>query len=132
MKFFATMLELPLFILSIYVAVVLNDLIHGIADYFGKQSILAMLDTAENSNAIGGNGGFINQIFSSLGSKMVLYLFDGFMELAVSAICIIVVYKVVISFHNSILDSIEVQGLKGIDGVADTLKNEGSSWGSKI
>ena len=130
MKLFATMLELPLFVLAIYLAVVLNGLIHGIGDYFGKQSIIAMIDNAEASNAIG--HGYLTQVFSNLGSKLLLYMFDGFMEVAVAAIAIVMIYKIVVSFHNSILDTIEIQGLKGLDSVAENFKNDAAGWGSRI
>ena len=133
MKLFATMLELPLFVVAIYLSIVLSGLIHDLGDYFGKKIIIGMLENADASNNIvtAGMNNWINTT-SEYGGKMLIYILDGVMQIALSLIAIAIIYKIIVTYHNSILEIIEVKGMQRIDDAADSIRQDAASMGSKI
>jgi len=40
--------------------------------------------------------------------------------------------KLIITFHNSILEIIEVEGMKKLDDAADAIRQDAAAMGSKI
>jgi len=133
MKLFATMLELPLFVVAIYLSIVLSGLIHDLGDYFGKKIIIGMLENADASNNIvtAGMNHWINTT-GEYGGKMLIYILDGVMQIALSLIAIAIIYKIIVTYHNSILEIIEVKGMQRIDDAADSIRQDAASMGSKI
>ena len=133
MKLLATMLELPLFVAGIYLALFLNGLIKALGGYFGKTVIVGMLSNADASNdlATAGMENWINTT-GEYGGKLTVYILDGIVQIAVAAISIAVVYKIIITLHNTILEIIEIKGMQRLDDAADAIRNDASSLGSKI
>ncbi len=123
MKIFATMLELPIFVLSVWLAITASSLIHTIGDVFGKKIIIGMLE----NNSLQQN----NFIFGWI-DKMRIYFFDGFIEIAVAVFSIVIIYKLIISLHNTLFEVIEVQGSRALDDSIESMKNESSAWGNRI
>ncbi|MDO8453556.1 MAG: hypothetical protein Q7S59_03170 [Sulfurimonas sp.] len=128
MKIFATMLELPIFVLSVWLAITANSLIHTIGDVFGKQVILGMLKNSELQYA---NSSF-DILDNAFLSKLKIYVFDGFIEIAISAFSIVIIYKLLVSLHNTFFEVLEVQGSRELDDAVESMKNESSNWGNKI
>lgn len=130
LKIFATMLELPIFVLSVWLAITANSLIHTVGDVFGKKMVIGMLDNSKlqfagvDSNWVGYNGGWLN--------KLSIYLFDGFIEVAIAIFSIAIIYKLLISLHNSIFELFEVVGSRELDGAIESMKQDAGSWGAKI
>lgn len=123
MKIFATMLELPIFVLSVWLAITASSLIHTIGDVFGKKIIIGMLENnaLQQSNFI---YGWID--------KMKIYFFDGFIEISVAIFSIIIIYKIIVSLHSTLFEIIEVQGSKELDNAIESMKNESTGWGSRM
>lgn len=133
MKIFATMLELPIFVLSVWLAITASSLIHTIGDIFGKKIIIGMLENndlqyegVENSAWTLGlaNGEWL--------AKLKIYVFDGFIEIAIAVFSIIIIYKIIVTLHSTLFEVIEVQGSREIDNAIESMKNESTGWGSRI
>ncbi|RXK05377.1 hypothetical protein [Halarcobacter bivalviorum] len=133
MKIFATMLELPIFVLSVWLAITASSLIHTIGDIFGKKIIIGMLENndlqyegVENSTWTLGlaNGEWL--------AKLKIYVFDGFIEIAIAAFSIIIIYKIIVTLHSTLFEVMEVQGSREIDNAIESMKNESTGWGSRI
>lgn len=131
MKIFATMLELPLFAIAVYIALIMDGFIQNLGNYFGKESIIAMINNA-NNNIDTVSGGYVMQTISKFGSKMLLYFFDGFVEIAISVIATFVTFKILVSLHNIIMDAIELKGVSTLEKITDSFKSDSSNWGTKI
>lgn len=131
MKVFTTMLELPLFVLSIWLAVTANSLIHNIGDFFGKRIIIGMLENNElqHQNVSLFEQSYVNGEWLS---KLKIYLFDGFIELSISIFALVIIYKLIITLHNMVLDAISLRGSEALDNAVESMKNEASGWGSRI
>jgi hypothetical protein len=131
MKIFATMLELPIFVLSVWLAITANSLIHTVGDVFSKKIIIGMLEN--NALAFQGiaswHGTGINGEWLS---KLKIYLFDGFTEIAIAIFSIVIIYKLLVSLHNSLFEVLEIQGSRELDGAIESMKNESGGWGAKI
>jgi len=128
MKIFATMLELPMFVLAVWLAITANSLIHNIGDVFSKKIILGMLSNIEVQYA-GVEQSIMN---NSWLAKLKIYLFDGFMEVAISVFSIVIIYKLIITLHNSLFEVLEIQGSQSLDNSLESMKNEAGGYGSKI
>ncbi len=132
MKIFATMLELPIFVLAVWLAMTASSLIHSIGDIFGKKIIIGMLENNSlqyqgvegKTWAFGANGEWL--------AKLKIYVFDGFIEIAIAVFSIVIIYKIIVSLHSTLFEVIEVQGSKELDGAIESMKNEASSWGTRI
>ena len=132
MKIFATMLELPIFVLAVWLAMTASSLIHSIGDIFGKKIIIGMLENNSlqyqgvegKTWAFGANGEWL--------AKLKIYVFDGFIEIAIAVFSIVIIYKIIVSLHNTLFEVIEVQGSKELDGAIESMKNEASGWGTRI
>jgi len=127
-KIIATMLELPIFVLAVWLAITANSLIHSIGDAFSKKIILGMLENSEvqYTNV---ETSLLNNAYMS---KIKIYVFDGFMEIAIAVFAIIIIYKLIISLHNTIFEVLEVQGSQSLDNSIESMKNEASGWGSRV
>ena len=133
MKLFATMIELPLFVVAVYLSIVLSGLIHDIGAFFGKKIIIGMLSDADASTDVitSGMNHWINTT-GEYGGKMLIYILDGVMQISLALIAIAIIYKIIITYHNTILEIIEVKGMQRLDDAADSIRQEASSMGSKI
>lgn len=126
MKILATMIELPLFVLSVWLAITANSLIHTVGDIFSKEIIIGML--ANNEAGYAGTGDLFMGEWSS---KLKIYVFDGFMEVAIAGFAIVIIYKLIISLHSQILEVFDIQ-TSSIDNSIENMKSEAGSFGGKI
>lgn len=129
MKIFATMVELPLYPLSIWIAIMANSIIHSIGDVFGKKIILGMLENNAlakplTANMVGYSGEWLD--------KLKIYLFDGFIEMSISVFAIIIIYKIIMSLHTTLLEVFEIQSSNVLDATLESIKGEANGWGSRI
>jgi hypothetical protein len=129
MKIFATMLELPIFVLSVWLAITASSLIHTIGDVFGKKIIIAMLD---NNSTQYQNVPGVLEINGEWLSKLKIYVFDGFIEIAIAVFSVIIIYKIIVSLHSTLFEIIEVQGSKELDNAIESMKNESQGWGNRM
>ncbi len=146
LKIFATMLELPIFTLSIWLAITANQIIASLGDIFNKKIILGMLENnaiqySEQQTRIG--SAMENATNMSLGAlstlgngewlaKIKIYLYDGVMEVGIAIFAVIIIYKFIITLPNSIFELFELKGSQALDNSLDAIKNEGGNWGTKI
>ncbi|MDQ1340873.1 MAG: hypothetical protein QG567_2031, partial [Campylobacterota bacterium] len=130
MKIFATMMELPIFVLAVWLAITANSLIHSVGDVFSKKITLGMLENNEAqyagiaTNQIGYNGEWL--------AKLKIYVFDGVMEIAIAVFSVIIIYKLIITLHNTLFEILEIQGSQSLDNSIESMKNEAGGWGSRI
>lgn len=132
MKILATMIELPLFILSVWLAITANSLIHTVGDIFSKEIIIGML-----ANNEAGYAGISNSsVTGAIGSgewlaKLKIYVFDGFMEVAIAGFAITIIYKLIISYHSQVLEVFDIQ-TSSIDNSIENMKSEAGGFGGKV
>lgn len=131
-KILATMLEIPIFVLAIWLAVVANSLIHTIGTVFSKNIVGGMIDNSMSQNQIGAHIDIAGYNMNSLFDKLVLYMFDGFMEIVIAAFSIVIVYKLIISLHTELFQMIDLSSTSAIDNAAESIRHESVSWGSRI
>lgn len=133
MKIFATMLELPLFVLSIWLAITANSLLHSIGDIFSKKIILGMLANNQSTTISFANfGKDLSELNFEFFNVLKIYFMDGFMEISISIFSIIIIYKLIGSLHTSILELIEIKGSKNLDDTLESIKQEANSWGGRV
>ena len=137
MKILATMLELPIFVLSIWLAITANSIIHSIGDAFSKKIILGMLQQNELQHNV--QSGFLSTLsyLYNGGSfewtdKLKIYLYDGVMEIGVAVFSLVIIYKIIVSIHTSLFEVLEIHGAQSLDNSLESMKNEAGSWGTKI
>ncbi|MDD5373307.1 MAG: hypothetical protein PHO62_07785 [Sulfurimonas sp.] len=132
-KILATMLEVPVYVLSIWLAVTANSLIHTIGNVFSKNIVGGML--ANNEAGFAGVNGFFSAGGIGNGETLAMlriYVFDGFMEVAISVFSIVIVYKIIVSLHSSLFELFEMQTSNALDSSIESMKNESSGWGTRI
>lgn len=129
----ATMLELPIFVLAVWLAMTANSLIHTIGITFSKMVLSGMIENGFIMDPLQmGNMSIAGQNASEWSSKMLIYLFDGFFEVAVAAFSIVIIYKIIISLHKELFDAIDLTANSAIDSSIESMRQEGNSWGAKI
>ncbi|MFV7791331.1 hypothetical protein ACNO6Z_10825 [Aliarcobacter lanthieri] len=122
MKIFITMVEIPIFVLSVWLALSANSLLHTIGDIFGKKMIIFMLENNNNLTK--------NDLFDF--GALKIYLFDGFLEIIIAVFSTVIIYKIIISLHETVSDILEVQGTNRFDSAIESMKSDATGWGQKI
>ncbi|MFW3426994.1 glycine zipper family protein [Aliarcobacter butzleri] len=122
MKIFITMVEIPIFVLSIWLALSANSLLHTIGDIFGKKMIIFMLENNNNLTK--------NDLYDF--GALKIYLFDGFLEIIIAVFSTVIIYKIIISLHETVSDILEVQGTNRFDSAIESMKSDATGWGQKI
>lgn len=133
MKVFVTMLELPIFVLAVWLAITANSLIHSIGDVFSKKIILGMLENNEINSAA---TEITLESFTTMNFEYTnifkIFILDGFMEIAISVFSIIIIYRLIITTHTSIFEMVELKGLQQLDSVTDSIGHEMKGFGGKV
>jgi hypothetical protein len=126
LKVLSNMMEIPLFVLAVWTALIMHNILHTVGTYLSKHMVMGLLG---NSNVSYGDDAsiFSESFWSSQASTMSIYLFDGFLEVGLSLFSIYLIYKIMISFHTMILDVFEVQGNQKIDDMLESIRGETSS-----
>lgn len=131
-KILATMLEIPIFVLSVWLAVTANSLIHTIGTVFSKNIVGGMLDNSSALNQLNPNMEVAGFNLGSLFSQMIIYFFDGFMEVVIAVFSMFIIYKIVISLHTMLFETIDLASSSAIDNSIDSMRQESASWGARI
>ena len=131
-KALATMLEIPIFVLSVWMAVTANSLVSTTGGVFSKKILGGML---ENNMQVDLNVGQVEVVgynLTDLFSKMLIYMYNGFFEVAIAAFSVVIVYKIIISLHSDLLTTIDLSTSSAIDNSIESMKSEAGGWGSRI
>ena len=123
-KLLTLMLEVPLFILSVWLAITANSLFHAIGDIFSKEIILGMLDN--NAAGVVKEWSFAGllSVSSEFFETLKIYFLNGFMEVAISVFSIIIIYKIIISWHSELLSGLELKSFSVLDDAIGNVRNE--------
>jgi len=119
MKILATMLELPVFVLSIWLAITANSIMHSIGYTFTKKITLGLIE--QNALQQG-----------DWSDKLGIYFFDGLGEITIAVFSIIIIYKIIINIHGAMFELFEINGAEKLDEIASSVQNESASWGARI
>ena len=122
MKIFITMVEIPIFVLSVWLALSANSLLHTIGDIFGKKMIIFMLENNNNLTK--------NDLYDF--GALKIYLFDGFLEIIIADFSTVIIYKIIITLHETVSEILEVQGTNRFDSAIESMKSDATGWGQKI
>jgi hypothetical protein len=135
MKIFATMAELPVFVLSIWLAMMANNLIKAFGQPLSKELIIGML----NSSSIANSSAYSQTIYNSLGAswdgfwaKVKIYMYDGLMEMMIAVFSIVIIYKIITTIHTTLFEVFEIKTSGAIDNAVDSIKSDGQQWGAKV
>ena len=133
LKILSVMFELPIFVLSIYIAIVANDLVQNIGTLFTKQMVVGLI---ENSDAQHIADTFTWENLTSLNLGMTdtlkIYFIDGLFEVVVAVFSIFIIYKIIVSLHNLIFEQFEIKGTQAMEGAINDIKNDSANFGGKI
>ena len=61
-----------------------------------------------------------------------IYLFDGFLEIIIAVFSTVIIYKIIITLHETVSDILEVQGTNRFDSAIESMKSDATGWGQKI
>lgn len=134
LKIFATMCELPIFVLSIWLAMMANNLIRMLGEPLSKELVAAMIRNNDIENFSGGNGLYVDTKDQLVGfvTQLKLYFYDGFLDVAISVFSIIIIYKIITSIHSSLFEVFEVKTSGALDSAVDSMQQSGAQWGAKV
>lgn len=130
-KILATMLELPIFVLAVWLAVTAHSLLNTVGLVFGKKILEGMLDTSLSQSEPTST---VVQGFSltELGIKMKIYVFDGLIEVAIAIFSVVVAYKIIVSLHDFLFQTIEISTSNVFDNAIESMKTDAKGWGARI
>jgi hypothetical protein len=131
-KILATMLEIPIFVLAVWLAITANSLIHTTGMVFGKTVMSGMLDTSLSQNALSSHVEVAGENLTNLFTQMKIYFIDGFFEVAIAVFSIVIIYKIIISLHTELFQAIDLASTSAIDNSIDSMRTEASGWGARI
>lgn len=120
MKIVTMMLELPLFVLSIWLAITVHSLIKSIGGVLSKELMIGMLENSDvqyaNSENLNGFAGYINQL--------KIFFFDGIIEIAIALFSIVIIYKIITSLHTMVFELLDLNSPKALDNAIDSMRRE--------
>ncbi|HUH42342.1 MAG TPA: hypothetical protein VLZ29_04455 [Sulfurimonas sp.] len=131
-KILATMLEIPIFVLAIWLAITANSLIHTIGTVFGKKIMSGMLDTSLAQNSLNPSVEVAGANLTNLFTQMKIYFIDGFMEVAIAGFSIVIIYKLIITLHTELFQAIDLATSSAIDNSVESMKQAATGWGARI
>lgn len=132
-KVLATMLELPIFVLAVYLATIAHSLIQTIGTIFSKSILSEMVSSEIVLDPLGFGGMTVaGESAQAWTSKMIIFIFDGLFEVAIGIFSIIIIYKIIISLHSELFQTIDLSASSAIDNAVDSMRTESSSWGTRI
>lgn len=124
-KILSTMLELPLFVLAVYLAMVANNLIHSIGDVFSKRIIIGMIENNESMHTA--KSFELNDLFTmnfAVLDTMKIYFLDGLTSIAISLFSVVIIYKIIVNLHTAVFELVEVKATATLDNTIDSMKSE--------
>ncbi len=133
-KILGTMLEIPVFVLSVYLAHMATGLVYTIGSVFSKESMIGLLENslaASQTNPqqqVEVAGVNLNALF--IHAK--IYFYDGFMEVLMAVFSIVVAYKIIVSLHTSLFEMFEMHANNALDNSIEAMRSESSGWGTRI
>lgn len=131
LKVLLIMVEIPVFVLSVWLAITANSLLNSIGDVFSRQIINGMLQ----NNAAGVSKEWslwtLFQMPSALIDTIKIYFMNGLMEVVIALFSIIIIYKIIISLHSALFEGMEIKGTEVLDNAVASLRNE-ANFGGKI
>jgi len=111
MKILATMIELPVFVLSIWLAMTAHSLLLTLSSSFSKRIVLGMIENLEVSKA-------------STFELMKIYFFDGLIQVGILFISVVITYKLIITTHTALFDLFNLESANAIDNIAESMAQE--------
>lgn len=134
MKILTTMLEIPLFVLAVWLAMTANNLIHSVGDIFSKRILVGMINNNESMHKAKDFSfdDLLNLNFAIL-DTMKIYFIDGLMTIAISIFSVVIIYKIIVNLHTAIFELIETKSTSTLDNSIESIKQEiSSSVGNRI
>ena len=118
-KFILLMIEIPVFALSIWLAITMYKIIQSLGMYLAKYISVGLLE----ANTL---------VEGSWFDKIKLYLYDGFVEVAVSLLSIVIIYKIIVTTHTALFELLETKSTTALDNITESMKQDAGGMGSKF
>jgi hypothetical protein len=125
MKILATMMELPLFVLSVWLAITAVSMMKSVGTVFSDRIIIGMLHINQTQH-VGGSS------LAEFGDKMKIYMYDGLLHITIAIFSAVIAYKIIITLHSMVLELIEVKASQQLDNTIESMKNDVGGHGVKI
>ncbi|AFL69596.1 hypothetical protein [Sulfurospirillum barnesii] len=131
LRVFLIMLEIPVFVLSVWVAITANSLLNSIGAVFSKGIIKGMLQN--NAAGVSKEWSFsaLFQMSGAFIDTIKIYFLNGLMEVAISLFSIILIYKIIVSLHTAIFEGLELKSAAVLDEMVSSIRSE-ANLGGKI
>ena len=132
-KILLLMLEIPFFVLSIWLAITANSLLHAMGDVFSKEIILGML--ANNQAGVVHESWSLTSLLSITGAffdSLKIYFLNGLMEIAITLFSIIIIYVIIISLHKALFEALELKSTEVLDNAVASVRQEANMGAGKI
>lgn len=109
MKILATMLELPIFVLSVWLAMSAHYLLKILTESFEKRFIDGMIENLRVSKVD------VIELYK-------LYFFDGILQVALALFSVVIIYKIITTSHQIIFSLFQIDaGTNSLDNTVDTM-----------
>ena len=134
-KLLVTMLEIPLFVLAIWLAVTAQAMLQTIANTFNKNIIAGLVKNNAISSGttakVVGAPDIINNASENM-NLLVIYCVDGVSSVAVSIFSIVLIYGIINKMHTAFIEAIDLQGDKVMDSLTDQFVGESKNFGGRL
>jgi hypothetical protein len=122
-----------MFVLSVYLAIVANDLTHNAGTLFIKTAILGMVKNSAAQHMADSFSlkNLMNLNFAAT-DTLKIYLLDGFFEVLIALFSVFAIYKIIVSLHTAIFELIEMKATNTLDSAVENIKQDAGNFGGKI
>lgn len=115
------MLELPIFVLSIFAAMASRDILLAIGTPLSSTVLKLMLESTDSQ------GEEISIIDNAKD-----YIFQGIFEVGLSVFSFIIIYKILSTYHTQIFEAIEAKTASAFDNSVDSAMQSAQGWGHRV
>lgn len=132
-KVFATMLELPIFVLSVYLAMTISPLLNSLGTLLTSLFVNQMLVNNEiQHSAAEFSWDNITSMNFAATDTLKIYFISGFFEVLVALSSIFIIYKIIVTMHTALFEAFELKTNSTIDGFVDDIRSNNMSFGGKV
>lgn len=118
------MLEQPLFVLAVWLAFVAYGILHNFGDIFAKRMIAGMMLNNSAQNAFSWSIEGLLNFLPNLGNIIKIYIINGALLIGISLFSLAVIYKLLVTYHSTLFEALELYGSKTLDDAIGSVSNE--------
>jgi hypothetical protein len=133
LKILLVMFELPVFVYSIFIADMANELLQNVGTLFSKTIIKGMIDNNLAQHKVSNfTWESITNLNFQFTDTMKIFIVDGLMQVAISLFSVYLIYKIIATLHTALFELFELKGTEALDGMIEGIRQDAASKGGKI